>query len=168
MRDAGDPEKKAPPSDAYVILESELDDLLTGDLTHLIELMAEREITMKMPAVVMEVRENDERFEHQDQDAEEFQRLTLMDEEDRPVDEYERLSQQMEAFAAEVQHLHDVEHEREVGRITNLPPDRLREMFRENRIDAESETAGLTSHYLWLAFVCTRKVRRTALLRLPG
>ena len=161
MLDAGGDGK--PPADSYVILESELDDLFMGDLSGLIALMAEREVTKRLSAIAEEVREDDEQFENQAQDAEEFGRLLAMPEDERPAEEFERLEEQMTKYGEAVKTLYDQELNRETARIKGLSQENLRAMFRENRLDNESESAGIVAHYLWLAFVCTRKVRPVAL-----
>lgn len=156
LRDAGTDGRQ--PSDAYVTLESDLDDLLSGDIEPVIDEIAVRKVKKALPERVAYVREHDERFENYAQDSEEWRRLKAMSEEERPTEEFEQLDRDMDAFEAAVQARGEQEAETERAALRNMDASELREVVRKARIDGESGEAHMVAYYLWMAFISTRKM----------
>lgn len=156
LRDAGGDGR--PPSDANVMMESDIDDQLAGDIEPVLTDMAERNVRKRMTDLIREVREGDDRFEDYFQDAEEWRRLMTLDEEERPADEFKLLGEQMQAFEDAVQAEIAREIDREKAALRNMSAENFREVLRTARIDAESAEAHLNSYYTWLGFIGTRVV----------
>ena len=153
MRDAGGDGRQ--PSDSYIMLESELDDLMLGDREALLRQIATRTTRKKFGEYVTDVREGDERFETYGQDAEEFQRLMKLPEEERG-EEFKQLDDLMGAFARAVEDRVEEETNREIETLRGSPEDAVRNTIRESRIEGEATDVSVNTYYIWLAFVCTR------------
>lgn len=156
LRDAGGDGR--PPSDAYVMLESDLDDALRGDTAQVVADMAQRSVRKRMRDVIREVREDDDRFADYFQDAEEWRRLVAMPEEERPTDEFRLLDEEMTAFEEAVKAEVDREVERERATIGRMPPENLREVLRTAHIEADTNDVYLNAYYIWLGYIGTRVV----------
>lgn len=154
LRDAGTDGRGA--SDAYVTLESDLDDLMLGDHEPTIKQIAQRSVRKTMGERINDVRENDDRFETYFQDAEEWRRLNELPEEERPADEYKVLGEMMDDFEEAVKARTKEDTEREEEALRKLSDEQFRAVVREARIDGESAEAHMTAYYLWLGFIGTR------------
>lgn len=154
MRDAGTDGR--PPSDAYVTLESELDDLMLGDRKALLDQIAERTVRKKFGEYVTDVRENDDRFETYGQDAEEYKRQMELPEEQRD-DEFKQLDTLMTDFTKAVEDRVESEKQREIQVMEGLPEENVRALVRESRIQGEATDQSINTYYTWLAFICTRR-----------
>lgn len=157
MRDAGDPLTGKPASDAYVILESELDDLMLGDREAVLDRMADQAQMKVFGELVVSLREDDERFENHAQDAEEYQRLAALPPDERPDEEWARLDEAMALFATTLEERANAEKQRELEILRSQPEEFVRETLREARIEGESNETSMLTYYTWLAFVCTFK-----------
>lgn len=157
LRDAGGEGRQ--PSDAYVMLESDLDDIMLGDHGPVIKEIAERSVRKTMGDRIVEVRENDERFETYFQDAEEWRRLNALPEDERPEDEYKVLTETMDDFEEAVKARTRGDVEREEAALRALSDEQLRAVVRDARIDGECADASMTAYYLWLGFIGTRVPR---------
>lgn len=142
-------------SDAYAIMESELDELRRDRYGELTDAIARANVEKNLPDLIRELNE-DERFEHQAQDAEEYQRLQELPEDDRDPEEYERLQKDMMAYGEALQETIDGRVEREIERLKQLPTDEVVEMERSSRIEQEGMEAYLFTYYTWAMFVGTR------------
>ncbi len=154
MRNAG--ENGSGPSDAYVTLESELDDLMLGDREVLLSQIADRTVRKRFGEVVVDVREGDERFATYGQDAEEFQRQVALPEEQRGED-FKDLDDLMGDFATAVEERVEGEKLRELEMLRGLPEESVRAQVRESRIEGEATDQSIDTYYTWLAFICTRR-----------
>ena len=152
MNDAGG--EGRPPSDAFVTLESELDDLLSGDRKPIIDGLAEREVREHFGDYMLDVQE---RFENYQQDREEWLRLAALPEEERPDEEYQQLDARMTKFGEAVEERITVERDREAAALEKMSEADLRERLREARIVGEANEASQIAYYTWLAFVGTRR-----------
>lgn len=154
MRDAGD--EGRPASDAYVTLESELDDLMAGEREVLLSEMADRTTRKKFGEYVTDVRENDDRFENYEQDAEEYRRLVNVPEEERDAEEFKQVDELMTAFGNAVQETIEREKEGELASLRKMTDADIRDIVRLSRIEGESAEQSVHTYYTWLAFVGTR------------
>lgn len=153
MRDAGTDGRAA--SDAYVTLESELDDLMRGDREALLTMLFERESRQHLGEWVLELRE-DERFETYNQDAEEYRRQAALPEDERDADEWAQLDKAMTEFGDAVEQRIEREREREIGAMRGMEDEQIRDLVRESRIEGESTEYYTHIYYIWLGFVGTR------------
>lgn len=158
MRDAGTDTRQA--SDAYVMLESDLDDALTGDRKPLIREMAERRIRKTMGERINGVIEDNDAFENYYQDSEEWRRLTALPVDERPTEEYADLTKLMDDFEEAVRKARDFDTDREIKAIESLSEEALRGVVRDARLDGESSEAHMTTYYAWLGFIGTREVAK--------
>lgn len=154
MRDAGTGER--PPSDAYAVLEAELDDLMHGDRDRLIATLAEAELRKGM-GELLEANRAEERFSEYRQQREEWERLSVLAEEDRPREEWEQLdrlkTEYEEALEARITEAREVQREALAG----TSDEQLRDLARTSRIEGESEDVSRQTYYIWMGFVCARK-----------
>jgi hypothetical protein len=155
LKDAGGDGR--PSSDAYETLESELDDLLSGDVEAIVTEMAARRARKGMAGRISEVIEDDERFENYYQDAEEWRRLSELAEEERG-EEFAALDREMTEFEEAVKLRGDQDLAREKATLASLGPEAFRNVVREARIEGEAAEAHITAYYAWLSFVGTRRV----------
>lgn len=154
LRDAGGDGRQ--PSEAYITLESELDDLMLGDREKLLTEIAERNTRKHFGEYVIDIRENDERFEHYAQDAEEYRRLVRLPEGQRDEEAFKALDDQMSTFAQAIETRVEEEAKREVLAMLGMGEDGVREIVRAARIEGEAFEQSQNTYYTWLAFVGTR------------
>lgn len=163
MRDAGTLQR--PPSDAYVTLESELDDLLLPSRRErVLREVAERETRKRFGDAVIAIRD-EERFENYEQDAEEYRRQLKIPEEERDATIFTALDEQMGAFASAIEERVEQERLSEIERLGGLDDEALRGILREARIDEAADDASITTYYTWIGFVGTRQCQADGL---PG
>lgn len=157
LKDAGGEGRQ--PSDAYVTLESELDDELEPENREaLLDELAGRATRKRLSEIIREVQEGEERFETYFQDAEEWRRLTALEKDERPADEYKVLDELMTDFEEASSEAVRTETERERKALEALNEENLRAVLRDARITLNSGEAHLNAYYTWLGFVGTRKV----------
>lgn len=154
LKDAGDAGR--PASDAYVMLQADLDETLEGDVEVVIDELAGRNIRKRMAELIREIRDGDDKYETYYQDAEEWRRIMAMPEDQRPGAELEVLNQLMDDFEADVKALVDLETEREREAMRALSPESLREVVCKARIALDTGEAHLNTYYTWLGFIGTR------------
>lgn len=147
-----------PASDAYVMIESDLDDTLEGDTETVVAELAARSVRKRMPDLIREVQEAEDRFENYYQDAEEWRRLAALPEEERPTDEFKLLDEEMTAFEEAVKETVSREQGREEDALRAMSPENLRAVLRTARVDGDIAEAHLTAYYTWLGFIGTRIV----------
>lgn len=155
LRDAGGDGR--PASDAYVTLESDLDDTLEDDTSAVIAEMAGRNVRKRMAELIREVQEGNDKYETYYQDAEEWRRLMAMPEDERPTEELKTLDELMQSFENEVKASVERETEREREAMRKMTPEILREVVRTARIALDTGEAHLNTYYTWLGFIGTRK-----------
>lgn len=153
MRDSGGEGRGA--SDAYVMLESELDDLMRGDRKPILEQLSNRKARERLGEVVLEVRE-EERFENYDQDSEEFRRLALLKEEDRDAELFKQLDAAMTLFGEAIEQRAEEQRLSDVAAMEAMDDTSLRSILREARIEGEANDVWNATYYAWLAFICTK------------
>lgn len=166
---------KDPASDAYVILESELDMLREESAREsLIGEIVDRELPSDYDVALRVVMDEDEpgwvepedepdatppkRFAHIDQDQEEYRRQTLLSEDERDED-YPQLQKNVtewsEAIQAELTKLQEPRRER----LREMAVDELVEIVRNDRISESGTDAYLHTYNIWQWFVCTYRPR---------
>lgn len=145
-----------PESDAYAVLEAEIDDLFTFQHEALLDSLARAEVDKHIRTIVSGL-EDDDRFEFHAQDAEEYNRLLTVPEEERDKEEFDRLEQDMAVYAEELQKEIDAAHARELEKLKALPDDQVRELERRSRIDAISTETYLFTYYTWAMYVGARE-----------
>jgi hypothetical protein len=145
-----------PESDVHAVLEDELDELRREHYDELVDALARGSIDKRLPEIVRELQE-DERFEHYAQDAEEYRRQSALPEDQRDAEEWERLQADMVAYSDALQKAVDEEIERERERLRALPPDDVVEEERRARIDSIGTEVYLHTYYTWVMFVGARQ-----------
>jgi hypothetical protein len=153
MRDAG--EDGHPASDAYVMLESELDDLMRGDRKPILEQISNRKARERLGEIVLEVREED-RFENYDQDAEEYRRLALVPEDERDKEMFEQIDRAMTVFGEAIEKRAEDLRQQDVKSMENMDEQSLRAIVREARIEGEATDVWNATYYAWLGFIATK------------
>lgn len=153
LRDAG--AHGRPAADAYVTLEAELDELLAGDRTPILEQLSNRKARERAGETLAEIRE-EERFEHYDQDAEEYRRQKALPEEDRDAEEFKRLDEEMTAFGDALDRRIEELRQADIAGMANLDDAALRIRLREARIEADANDAWNKEYFLWLGYVSTK------------
>lgn len=144
-----------PATDSYEVLEADLYELQHDRYDQLVEGIARANVEKRLPEIVNDLREQ-ERFEHQAQDAEEFNRLRELPEEERDAEEFERLQAQMTMYGEELQKVIDAQVEREQQVLRSRPPEEVVEVERRARIDAIATDTYLHTYYTWATYVGTR------------
>ena len=156
-------------SDAYVILEDEIDDLLrsVGDERDaLIGGIARRLVRRRSQEIIREVREGSERYENYAQDVEEWNRLRQeVPEEERNeswknYDEFKQLDEMITTFGREVAEKVDAEEENEKAILEATDDDTLRTQIKDERVEGESSEYAVGVYYQWLGFIATRQPDR--------
>ncbi|HEX4389795.1 MAG TPA: hypothetical protein VH109_14300 [Steroidobacteraceae bacterium] len=165
MRDIGEKAQAAmarkkramrdPEADSYAVLEDTLDDLKRTRMDEVIDGAAKSNVNKRLGEIIETVRE-DERFAHQDQDAEELRRLEALPEEERDSEEYTRLQAQVAAYAEAFEKLVDQEEQREHEALEK-DPDRALDIERQSRIEAVSREMYMHTYYTWSIYVGTRQ-----------
>jgi hypothetical protein len=153
LRDSGGDGRSA--SDAYVTLESELDDLLAGDRERLLAQIADRNVRKKLGEIVTDIRESDH-FENYEQDAEEYRRLSAMKDEERDEEEYKALDDRMTEFTNAVEERVKRTTKEEIDGMGAMTEDQVRALVREARIEGEANEQSDHVYHVWLGFIGTR------------
>ena len=143
--------------DAYAILEDQLDDFREDAraLSDLKDLIAQRRIEVKLLDIVGELAE-DERFEHHEQDAEEFRRLNALPEDERDAEDFERLQADMLAYTEALQAEIDKRQAGERAQLDSLSVDDIIYIERKDRIDNIVNEIYLHTYYTWTMYACAR------------
>jgi predicted ATP-binding protein involved in virulence len=149
---------KDPESDAYAILEDQLSELRDDPelLSQVIDTLAAEAVDKQLVEIIEDMR-GDERFEHHDQDAEEFRRLQELPEDERDVEEWERLQDDMLAYANALREAVDKRTDAEKQHLRNAGVDKVIDKERKRRIEADSGEYYLHTYYTWAMFVGARK-----------
>jgi hypothetical protein len=145
-----------PASDSHVILEGELEELQREHYPELLQAIAQRHIDLELADIVNEVQDQDQ-FEHQAQDAEEFQRLQEVDEADRDPEEYERLQAQMLDYAESMSKIIEKRRTGDVEKLKTTPVDRVMSEEREWRIKNITNESYMHTYYTWVIYTCSRR-----------
>lgn len=164
MRDAGD--QNRPASDAYVMLEAELDELMEDSLDTVLDRLAAEKVREEMREIIKDVA-SEEKYENYYQDAEEYKRLAMMPEDERPTEEWATLDQTMTEFGTEVEQRCEDAKQRRIGSLRQAGDAAIRDLLRKQRVEAESGVASINAYYLWLGYVCTHPVNQWALRSFP-
>lgn len=164
---------KEPDSDAYVILEAELDELRDESMRDMmIEDLLGKDFHEVYQDAVREVadREADEDadditgevpklYAHIEQDREEYNRLAALPEDQRDADEFNHLEQRLadhgRALDAEITRLQEPRRETLKGKTTV----ELVDMVRSKRIESEAAEEYVHTFNVWQWYVCTFKPR---------
>lgn len=157
-------------SDPYEILESDLDELLrAGELVRdaiVDELMAKswwKEYLEAMKDVRADTEigpdgENDAHYEHIEQDQQRLAAVSLMEEKDRPADEFDELQSHVLAYhtAVAARHLERTKPERDA--LTERPISDLIDLLRNDRIAAagNDEFSHVYNSWQWVAGTLTQ------------
>lgn len=145
-----------PESDSYAVLEVELEELRRPQVyDKLLKEIASREVDQQLVDLMRELQE-DERFEHHAQDAEELRRLQELPEDERDPEEYSRLLADMEAYGEQLQRVVDERENREEERLRAMSQDDVLALEREFRIDNITNEIYLHTYYSWVMYVCAR------------
>jgi hypothetical protein len=165
IRDIGDKARAAkarksralrdPESDSYAVLEEDLAELSRDGMDKIIAAASEAEVEKRLPEIIDGLKD-DERFAHQEQDAEEFRRLEALSEDDRDAEEYDRLKAQMLAYSEHFDAVIAEQERRERESLARTPEQAL-EIERRSRIEHISIEAYLHTYYTWSVYVGTRK-----------
>lgn len=103
-----------------------------------------------------------------DEDRERFRVLELMDEEERPHDEYAELKSHLQAYEDEVNRLvKDVKQEPLRQSLQDRSMDDLRAMVREDRIQKEANALYMQTYTIWEQFIGTMKTQVPKALDAP-
>jgi len=146
-----------PESDSYAIMEDELADYARDDMTGMIERIAQANISKRIGEIVRELQE-DERFENQEQDAEELRRLTALPEDERgDKEEYDRLQAQVLAYGESFEKLVGEQQEREQESLRKQPAEQVIELERRRRIEETSAEMFWHTYYTWAMYVGARQ-----------
>src|SRR5437763_3882630 len=142
-------------SDSYTVLEEELAELVRDGMDSVIEAAARAEVEKRLPEIIDSLKD-DERFPHQDQDAEEFRRLEALPEADRDEEEFDRLKAQVLAYSERFDEIIAEQERRERESMARTPEQAI-EIERRSRIDHISVEAYLHTYYTWAIYVGTRR-----------
>jgi hypothetical protein len=145
-----------PESDSYAIMEDELADFARDDMPRLVENVARSNVAKRVNDIVKELKE-DERFENQEQDAEELRRQTALPEGERDKEEYERLQAQIVAYGERFDELLAEHQKREEESLRALPPEEVTELERRRRIEETSAEMFWHTYYTWAMYVGARQ-----------
>lgn len=143
-------------SDLYEVLEADLRELRYDRYDELVEALAAAEVDRRLPDIVREL-QDDERFEHYAQDAEEFRRLRELPEDERDAEEWTRLEADMQAYGHELEEAVRRERQSERERLEALPADEVIDRERRSRIENIGTEVYLHTYYTWAMFIGTRK-----------
>lgn len=151
-----------PESDARTIIDGALAEIVArDDRESLIEEIANKDFMadhLKAMRTVME----DEEFAHTEEDQERHRALREMDPTERPQEEYEELQSHLAKFNKRVTEERDKLQAPLRESVENEPIEKLVEMVREDRIQADSQIVFNDSYSKWEWFVGTLKPRDPA------
>lgn len=146
-----------PESDAHAVLEDELDDLRDPATFQLvIQALADSAVDSKLLEIIGDL-QNDDRFEHHEQDSEEFQRLQALPEDERDPEEWERLQADMLAYAEALREEVQKRTDAELAHLKAKGQDEVIDLERKRRIDMDSSEHYLHTYYTWAIFIGTRE-----------
>jgi hypothetical protein len=167
-------------SDERAIIEAELDELSAGgeEMREILVLeVIERDYNEDYMRAVREVRDEDDPtfvpkddedipklYEHLEQDEEEYQRLKLLPEDERPP-EFEQLQSHLADFSRKVEEAIKRFQEPRQKALTQKPLEELIDLVREDRIAFRAGEEYLHVFNTWVWFVCTYKTKRKPLER---
>lgn len=144
-----------PESDSGAVLEAELEDIWRDHRQALIEALGRSAVERELGDIMRELGD-DERFAHQQQDAEELRRLRELPDDERDPEEFARLEADVTAYAEQLQKIVDERQDREVERLSRLSHDEVLELERSARVDNISTEFYMHTYYTWSIFVGTR------------
>lgn len=147
----------APASDAYLVLEEQLEGWALSDRAYetLVRLIAERNVLQQYREIMDELAEL-EQFENRGQDVEEYQRLLDVEEDERDGEAFDRLRADMEDYAHEFEERRKARVERELEALTNTPREDVIDIERQFQIGEISSEVYLHIYYTWAYFTCAR------------
>lgn len=149
-----------PDSDAATILDADMAELLrVGDLDALVDELVNKEWWKDHLEAMREVEDREE-FEHITADRERLQQINELPEDKRPQEEYDELVKHSDAYSKAVEAARDELQAPRRQSLQGLAPEKLIELVREERIDAEATSAFLETYSKWEWFAGT--------LRPPG
>jgi hypothetical protein len=138
-----------PNTDAYEVLEAELDDLLReGDKAEMVEELLSRDWWKRHLEAMAEI-EEDEDFKTMERDRERMTELTALDEADRPKDEYEELTRHMGAYDEAVEKARAKLEKPLRESFEGMEPHELVEQIRLARMASEASSAFLDTYSKW-------------------
>jgi hypothetical protein len=144
-----------PETDAYAILESELDEAMREDREGYVVLIAEDKLRKKIMDLITEVREQEE-FADIGQHREELVRQQALPEDQRS-DDFDTLTKLVAEYDETLEARISAERENIRAGLRTLADEPFREALREHRIEHEAEQMRSTTYYTWMGFICTRK-----------
>lgn len=144
-------------SDAYAILEDELDTIReTDDKVAVIDDLVDRDWRRDFYQAMREVEEQEE-FTHVEQDREELERVRQLPEDERDADEYDALVRHMKAYGDALdQKLTGIQGPKRKA-FEGMEMDQLIDILRREKIEAAGEEAYLHTYNMWSWFVGTLK-----------
>lgn len=147
---------KMPETDAYEVLEAELDALAAAPEAHadMVAELVQRNYWRDRERARMEV-EEDERFETIRQDQERFRDMQELDPDDRPEDEWQELVQHLGEHAQAVEQRLDEMQKPQREALEGQGIDDLVDQLRASRIDNESRRAFMDTYSFWQMFTGT-------------
>lgn len=141
-------------SDAYETLEMQLDEAYDDHRERMISELSKYLGDKRLLEFIRELRD-DERFEHYDQDAQEYRRLSALPEDERG-EEFERLHADMESYREALQARVDEELNGQVERLRALPRAELLDEERRRRVELITNEAYNHTYYTWAIYVGVR------------
>lgn len=155
LKDAGDPATGREPSDSFVVLEGQLEEMAEGDMKAVHPEIADRNVQRDFSLIVAELYERPE-FEDYEQDLEELRRLGSVPDDERPEGVYEQLQESVLAFSAAFDLEIKERKAREIATLERLSDADVIDIVRKDRIKQAGEDAFIACYYLWMTFIGTR------------
>jgi hypothetical protein len=166
MRDIGEKARAAkarrkralrdPESDVCVVLEDDLADIVADRYDDLLDAVATANVEKELTDIAAELAK-DERFENQQQDAEELRRLSALPEEERDKEAYERLQADVLAYGEKFEEIVNERQKAERISLEKLSREDVIEIERRSRIDNISTETYLHTYYTWAMYIGTRQ-----------
>lgn len=145
-------------SDLRVILDNELDAVVArGDKESLIEEIVGKNFLEDHLQALREVKEENEDYETIDEDRERLRALAAMPEEERPTDEYEHLSAYLPKHTELVNARREAIEKPRREAVADKPVEELRDIVREQRIEALGNAGQVEEYSKWEWYICTLK-----------
>lgn len=145
-----------PESDEAAILEDELADVARDQYDELLTAVARNNVEKNLTDIAAEV-QKDERFENQQQDAEELRRLTELPEDERDKEAYEQLQADVLAYGEAFDKIVKEREEAERESLVKMSQEEVIEIERRLRIDHISTEMYLHTYYTWAMYIGTRQ-----------
>lgn len=147
-------------SDAAVVLDADMDELLrVGDMVALVDELVNKDWWKDHLEAMREVEEL-ERFEHISADRERLQQINELPADKRPADEYDELTKHTKSYSDAVEAKRDELQAPRRLALEALTAEKLVELVREERIEAEATAQFMETYSKWEWFAGT--------LRPPG